>query len=155
SIAAEHSKKSKFGRFLFEARLGLASATLQITDAQGTCLILNKVMGMHKRMKLRLFEPWFFQAMADCAPAMVDELESKKHLLNARTTLIELAYNISDPEMRQHYLNRPDSRALLARTEDLEDLAYEGFPEAPSSPQATRALESIARINEQLHRRDS
>ncbi|HEU5179225.1 MAG TPA: sigma-54-dependent Fis family transcriptional regulator, partial [Candidatus Polarisedimenticolia bacterium] len=98
---------------------------------------------------------WLFQAMGDCAAAMGDELESKKHLLNARTTLLELSYNISDPEMRQHYLNRPDSRALLARTEDLEDLAYEGFPQAPVSPQATRALESIARINEQMHRRDS
>jgi Nif-specific regulatory protein len=57
--------------------------------------------------------------------------------------------------MRRHFLNRQDSRALLARSEDLEDLAYEGFPEPQSSPQATRALESIARINEQLHRRDS
>ena len=116
---------------------------------------LRKLSQMHVRMKLRLYEPWLFQAMGDCAAAMGDELESKKHLLNARTTLMELAYNISDPEMRQHYLNRPDSRALLARTEDLEDLAYEGFPQPPAAPQATRALESIARINEQMHRRDS
>ena len=154
-LAAQLSRKAGFRRYLFEAWLNLAQTLLATGNAEDAADVLRKLCGLHQRLKLRLFEPWLFQAMADHAAAVGEERESKKHLLNARTSLLEMAYNICDLEMRRHFLNRPDSRALLARSEDLEDLAYEGFPEPQGSPQATRALESIARINEQLHRRDS
>jgi len=154
-LAAQLSRKAGFRRYLFEAWLNLAQTFLATGNSEGTGDVLRKLCSLHQRIKLRLFEPWLFQTMADHAAAVGEERESKKHLLNARTSLLEMAYNICDLEMRRHFLNRPDSRALLARSEDLEDLAYEGFPEPQGSPQATRALESIARINEQLHRRDS
>jgi Nif-specific regulatory protein len=154
-FAAQLSRKSGFRRYLVEAWLYLTQTFLAMGSFDDAGDILRKLNGLHQRLKLRLFEPWLFQVMADHAAAVGEERESKKHLLNARTSLLEMAYNISDMEMRRHFLNRQDSRALLARSEDLEDLAYEGFPEPQGSPQATRALESIARINEQLHRRDS
>jgi len=117
--------------------------------------LLRRLGGLSTATRDRLSEPWIFQAMADHALALNRKVESKKYLLNARTSLLEIAYNISDLDLRRHFLNRADSRALLNRSEGLEDLAYEGFPEPKESPQATRALESIARINEQMHRRDS
>ena len=155
SLAARKARNGGYLRHLYEIWLQLAQMQLVAGDYEEAGIVIRRLSGLHERIKIRLFEPWLFQAMADHAAGVGEERESKKHLLNARTSLMELAYNINDPDLRKQFLNRADSRALLARSENLEDLAYEGFPEPVESPQATRALESIARINEQLHRRDS
>jgi len=152
---AELARRLGYRTYYFESLLSAVTLLQACGEYEEAGSRLPRLIGLHGATGDRLFEPWLYQAMGDHAAAVGEERESKKHLLNARTSLLEMAYNISDLEMRKHFLNRPDSRALLARSEDLEDLAYEGFPEPQGSPQATRALESIARINEQLHRRDS
>jgi Nif-specific regulatory protein len=154
--AAEALARSHgFRPYVFEAQLSLAQCFLALGESEEAAYYLKRLYGLNERLRYRLLEPWLHLAFADHLASAGDFWEEKRHLLNARTALLELAHNIGDLTLREHFLNRPDSRSLLQRSEDVEDLLYSHSSRIAHAPPVSNALESIARINEQLHRRDS
>ncbi len=153
--AATLARRHGFRAYAFEALLALAQSQVGSGQLDEAEITLRKVVGLDRRLRYRLLEPWMHVALADYAEARQKEREVKRHLLNARCSLIELSHNIGDAGLRNRFLNRPDSTDLLRRSEDVEELVYSQPPSSPEIPRVSRALEGIARINEQLHRRDS
>ena len=152
---ASLAKIRGFRPLVFEALLALSQCLLDLGNLGDAGTTLRRLVGLNRRLRYRLLEPWLNVALADYAGANGNSSEQRRHLLNARTSLLELSHNIRDPDLRNHFLNRPDSRTLLQRSEGLEDILYSGLAPPPETRSVSSALESIARINEQLHRRDS
>ena len=142
--------------FDFEAHLALAQCLLASGQMEEARRVLRRLVGLNERLKYRL--------LAALAPyGHGGSRGGRGKGLGAQASLAQCSgppcssfpATLRIGDLRGHFLNRPDSRALLQRSENVEDILYLGFAPAPETPRAANVLESIARINEQLHRRDS